>query len=59
VGIISDKGKTFETAADLDVQGFAQCGQMGIERPRQALQDGVVHVFELQVYGVGHNIKKS
>ena len=59
VGIISNKGKTFETAADLNVQGFAQCGQMGIERPRQALQNGVVHVFELQVYGVGHNNREK
>ena len=50
------KGKVAEAAADLDIERFAQRGQVAVERTAQALQHGVVDVFKLQVGGVAHGV---
>ena len=54
VGEFAHEGEVFEAAADLDVEGFAQGFKVAVECAAEALEDGVVDVFKLQVNGMGH-----
>ena len=38
----------------MDIEGFAQGFEVAVERAAEALEDGVVDVFELKMDGMGH-----
>lgn len=56
MGELADKGEFGKPAADLNVQCFGQCEQVGIERTGKPLQYGVVDVFSNLRCTVGHGV---